>query len=104
MTPAQCWRWRFYADSLIEQAISILDALDGEADLEDSGDRKVSLAYPGGGESQISWSAGSDDDREMRLCRWQFHYRGIGHVLDHPEHFASDPQELSKSSAGLFSQ
>ncbi len=38
MTPAQYRRWRFYAESLIEQAIEILDTIDGDADLEDGGD------------------------------------------------------------------
>ncbi len=37
-------RWRFYAESLIEQAINILDALDGDADLEDGRDGEPSLA------------------------------------------------------------
>ncbi len=31
-------KWRFYAESLIEQAISIRDTIDGDADLEDGGD------------------------------------------------------------------
>ncbi len=65
MTPAQVRRWRFYAESLIEQAIEILDAIDGDADLEDGGDGEPSLASPAGGESQIIWCAGSDDDREQ---------------------------------------
>ncbi len=64
MTPAQYRRWRFYAESLIEQAISILDALDGDADLEDGGDGEPSLASPAGEESQIIWCTGSDDDQE----------------------------------------
>jgi hypothetical protein len=64
MTPAQYRQWRFYAESLIEQAITILDTLDGDADLEDGGDGEPSLASPAGGESQLCWSAGSDDDRE----------------------------------------
>jgi hypothetical protein len=64
MTPAQYRRWRFYAESLIEQAITILDILDGDLDLEDDGDGEPSLASPIGGESQIIWCAGSDDDRE----------------------------------------
>jgi hypothetical protein len=64
MSPAQYRRWRFYAESLIEQAIAILDILDGDADLEDGGDGEPSLASPAGGESQICWGAGSDDDRE----------------------------------------
>ncbi len=64
MTPAEYRRWRFYAESLIEQAITILDTIDGDADLEDGGDGEPSLASPIGGESQLCWSAGSDDDRE----------------------------------------
>jgi len=64
MTPAQYRRWRFYAESLIAQAISILDALGGDADLEDGGDGKPSLASPAGGESQLCWSAGCDVDGE----------------------------------------
>jgi hypothetical protein len=35
---AQYRKWRLYAESLIEQATSILDAIDGDADPEDSGD------------------------------------------------------------------
>jgi hypothetical protein len=65
MTPAQYRQWRFYAESLIEQAITILDTLDGDADLEDGGDGEPSLASPAGGESQLCWSAGSDDDQEL---------------------------------------
>jgi hypothetical protein len=38
MSPAELRRWRFYAESLIEQAIEILDAIDGGADLEEGGD------------------------------------------------------------------
>ncbi len=64
MTPAELRRWRFYAESLIEQAITILDTLDGDADLEDSGDGEPSLASPVGGDSQLCWCAGADDDRE----------------------------------------
>ncbi len=67
MTHEQYRKWRFYAESLIEQAISILDALDGDVHLEDGGDGEPSLASSAAGESQITWSAGSDDDREMRL-------------------------------------
>ena len=66
MTPAQYRKWRFYAESLIQQAIDILDAIDGCEDLEDGGDAEPSLASPVGGESQIIWCAGSDDDREQR--------------------------------------
>ncbi len=32
MTSAEYYRWRFYAESLIEQAISILDAIDRDAE------------------------------------------------------------------------
>jgi hypothetical protein len=64
MTPAEVRRWRFYAEALIEQAISILDAIDGDADLEDGADDEPSLGSPVGGESQLCWNAGSDDDRE----------------------------------------
>jgi hypothetical protein len=46
-------------------AISILDAIDGDADLEDGGDGEPSLASPAGGDSQIIWCAGCDDDREQ---------------------------------------
>ena len=67
MRHEQYRKWRFYAESLIEQAISILDALDGDVDLEDGGDGEPSLASSAGGESQITWSAGSDDDRKMQL-------------------------------------
>ncbi len=66
MTREQYGKWRFCAESLIEQAISILDTLDGDADLEDGGDGEPSLAAPTGGESQIIWCAGADDD-----CDWQ---------------------------------
>jgi hypothetical protein len=67
MTPTQYHRWRFYAESLIEQAISILDTLDGDADLEDDGEGEPSLASPIGGESQIIWCSGGDDDREQAV-------------------------------------
>jgi hypothetical protein len=61
---AELRRWRFYAESLIEQAITILDAIDGDPDLEDGGDGEPSLASPAGGESQIIWCAGADNDDE----------------------------------------
>ncbi len=65
MSPAEYRRWRFYAESLIEQAITILDAIDGDADLEDGRDGEPSLASPVGGDSQIIWCAGADDDRDQ---------------------------------------
>jgi hypothetical protein len=64
MTPAEVRRWRFYAESLIEQAIDILNEIDGDADLEDVGDREPSLASPVGGQSQVIWCVGADDDRD----------------------------------------
>ena len=48
MTRAEYHKGRFYAESLIEQAISVLDTIDGEADLDDSGDGEPSLASPVG--------------------------------------------------------
>ncbi|MBQ0820708.1 hypothetical protein KBI52_10875 [Microvirga sp. HBU67558] len=40
MTSAQYRKWRFYAESLIQQAIDILDAIDGDVDLEEGGDQE----------------------------------------------------------------
>ncbi len=54
-----------HAEARIEQAITILDTIDGDADLEDGGDGEPSLASPSGGESQIIWCAGRDDDWEQ---------------------------------------
>jgi hypothetical protein len=65
MIPAQYRHWRFYAKSLIEQAITILDAIDGDSDLEDGADKEPSLASSTGGDSQICWGAGCDDDWEQ---------------------------------------
>ena len=67
MSPAQNRKWRFYADSLIERANSILDAIDGDADLEDGGDGEPSLASPIDRDSQLCWSAGCDDEREQAV-------------------------------------
>ncbi len=71
MTRAEYRRWRFYAESLVEQAISILDEIDGGPDLEAGGDGEPSLASPAGGENQLSWCAGSDDDREGEIVMKQ---------------------------------
>ncbi len=62
MMREQYRKLRFYAESLIEQAISILDTIDGDMDLEGGGDGEPSLASPIGGESQMCWCSGSDDD------------------------------------------
>ncbi|MBM6595076.1 hypothetical protein [Microvirga pudoricolor] len=67
MTPDQYLKWRFYAESLIQQAIDIIDQLDRDVDLEDWWDLEPSLASPVGGDSQNIWCAGSDDDREQTL-------------------------------------
>jgi hypothetical protein len=64
MSPAHQRNWRFYAEALIQQAIDVLDEIDGDSDLEDGGDAEPSLASPVGGDCQIIWCVGSDDDRE----------------------------------------
>jgi hypothetical protein len=66
MPPAEYRRWRIYAGSRIEQAISILEEIDGDPDLEDSGHGSPSLASPAGGESQVIGCAGADDDRNWQ--------------------------------------
>jgi hypothetical protein len=80
VSPAEVRRWRFYAESLIQQAIDILDLIDGDADLEDGTDDKPSLASPVGGENQIGWCAGADDDRESieRLVSLENHISTCG--------------------------
>jgi hypothetical protein len=67
MTRTEYRKWRFDAESPIEQAIDLLNAIDGDADLEDGGDYEPSLGSPTGGDSQIVWSAGCDDDREQPI-------------------------------------
>jgi hypothetical protein len=59
-------------EALIEAAIAFLDGLDAAAaDLEETDpaeedcDAEPSLAAPTGGDSQIIWCAGCDDDREI---------------------------------------
>ena len=49
---------------VILRAIGIVDEIDRDANLEDGGDGEPSLTSPAGGDSQIIWCAGSDDDRE----------------------------------------
>ena len=92
MTRSEYRRWRFYAESLIEQAITILDTLDGDADLEDGGDGEPSLACPAGGDSQMCWCAGSDDDREeeIRSEHDSLTGTGVGHDPGHRLHRARD--------------
>jgi hypothetical protein len=61
MTPVEYRRWRFYAESLIEQAISILDTLDGDADLEDGGDAEPSLGWTKDGFTGADYSVWNVD-------------------------------------------
>jgi hypothetical protein len=68
MTPEQVRRWRASVERVIQQAIDLLDEIDGDQDLEDGGDGEPSLASPAGGASQVIWCAGSDDDREHNLA------------------------------------
>ncbi len=68
MTRAEYRRWRASVEHVIQQAIDLLDQLDGDPDLEDGADDEPSLASPVGGDSQICWSAGADDDREQPLA------------------------------------
>ena len=58
MKPAEIRKWRFYAESLIEETINLLDKIDGDADLEDDADAEPSLASPVG-----------DADRELSVGR-----------------------------------
>ncbi len=61
MTPAQYRRWRFYAEALIEQAIEILDTIDGYADLEDGGDGEPSLGWTKDGRTGANYSVRNVD-------------------------------------------
>jgi hypothetical protein len=47
MTPAAVAKWRAYAEDLIAQAITLLDELDGDPDLEEGGDLEPYLAGAG---------------------------------------------------------
>jgi len=57
---------RRHLHDVIERALALLDCLDGDPDLEDGADDEPSLGSPAGGESQMAWSAGADDDREFQ--------------------------------------
>ena len=61
MTPQAIAKWRFYAESLIERAITILDEIDGDVDLEDGGDYEPYLA---GSHSDLE-----DDPAERRSAK-----------------------------------
>ncbi|KQP30052.1 hypothetical protein ASF49_15125 [Methylobacterium sp. Leaf104] len=49
---------------VVDQIVAILDAADGDADLEPDADREPSLASPIGRPSQRVWAVGSDRDLE----------------------------------------
>jgi hypothetical protein len=48
----------------LERMLSVLDAMDGDPDLEDNGDGEPSIGSCSG-RSQIFWSWGNTDDREL---------------------------------------
>ena len=50
---------------VVDRIVALLDAADGDPDLEPDADGEPSLAAPVGGESQIIWAAGSDGDGEV---------------------------------------
>lgn len=49
---------------VVDRIVAILDAADGDPDLELDGDSEPSLASPIGGASQVIRAIGSDSDRE----------------------------------------
>ena len=49
---------------VVDQIVAILDAADGDSDLELDAEREPSLASPIGGPSQRIWAVGSDRDLE----------------------------------------
>jgi hypothetical protein len=49
---------------VVDRIVAILDAADGDADLEPDADTEPSLAAPIGGSCQIVWMAGGDRDLE----------------------------------------
>ena len=50
---------------VVDQIVAILDAADGDADLEDAGDAEPSLGAPEGHDSQITWLRGGAHDFEI---------------------------------------
>jgi hypothetical protein len=52
-----------------ERIIALLDAIDGDPDIEDSGDLEPSLGAPEGDGSQIGWMRGTDTDCEIEAWR-----------------------------------
>jgi hypothetical protein len=51
-------------EASLERMLSVLDAMDGDPDLEDNGDGEPSIGSCSG-RSQIFWSWGNTDDREL---------------------------------------
>ena len=49
---------------VVDRIVAILDAADGDADLEDGGDAEPSLGAPEGHDSQIAWLRGGGRDLE----------------------------------------
>lgn len=49
---------------VVDRIVALLDAADGDPDLEPDADGEPSLASPAGGESQVIWAAGGDKDLE----------------------------------------
>ncbi|POR40522.1 hypothetical protein [Methylobacterium sp. V23] len=50
---------------VVDRIVAILDAADGDADLEDGGDAEPSLGAPEQHVSQVSWLRGGDRDLEL---------------------------------------
>lgn len=61
-TPEVHAKWRFYAESLIEQAITLLDEIDGDPDLENGGNCEPSLAG-----AHLTWRT-IQRNVSLRLC------------------------------------
>jgi hypothetical protein len=58
MTPAAVAKWRAYAEDPIAQAITLLDELDGDPDLEENGDLEPDLA---GSHSDLEEDSADDE-------------------------------------------
>lgn len=50
---------------VVDRIVALLDAVDGDTDLEPDADAEPSLAAPLGGTSQVIWMAGGDRDLEI---------------------------------------
>jgi hypothetical protein len=63
-TPAAAYL-RATLEQAAERILDILDAMDGDPDLEDGADDEPSLGAPEGDGSQIGWMRGGDRDLEL---------------------------------------